>query len=347
MVKIEFMRAVREAKLRSPLQKFELVAQRIEFRNDPLTGRRCRINLNRTGRVRQVGAVSHQISELIERSRKKCYFCPENMEKSTPMFPWDPPRIKVGSACAFPNLFPFGEYHAVVTFSGDHYLPLDKFSPKLIKDSLSASLEYFRHVQKQRQEINYPTINWNYMPPSAASIFHPHLQTLADYKPTIYVQELLKKSMDYYRGNDSNYWADLIEEERKLGDRFIMDTGNVAWLASFSPQGNNEITAIFSRKISNLLQLKARDLSDFSTGLSKVLRGYQTIGVNSFNMAFFSGPNNKDLSKLYLLNAKLISRPRFTEVYVSDTGFMERFHDEPIIESRPEDVARRLKETTV
>lgn len=341
--KIEFRRAVREAKFRSPLAKFELTSQKIEFRKDPLTGRRCRINLERASRVKQAAAVSQEVVDLIERSKKGCFFCSENIEKSTPMFPQDPPRIKVGSATAFPNLFPFGEFHAVVTFSKDHHLPLDHFSPELISGALAASLQYFKMTRKENPEVNHCTINWNYMPPAASSILHPHLQILADFKPTTMVDELLHKSKAYFDKNGSNYWADLVKAEKSLGERYITNIGSVAWLASFAPQGNNETTAVFSG-ISNVYQMGASELSDFSIGLSKILRGYQAMGVGSLNMTFFSGPNDRDLSDYFLLSAKLISRPAYTQTYTSDSGFMERFHYEAVLESRPEDVARRLRE---
>jgi hypothetical protein len=37
------------------------------------------------------------------------------------------------------------------------------------------------------------------------------------------------------------------------------------------------------------------------------------------------------------------SRPRLEEYYTSDCGFMERIQLESVIESQPEDVARRLR----
>ncbi|MEM2978549.1 MAG: hypothetical protein QXM46_04600, partial [Candidatus Hadarchaeales archaeon] len=48
-----FRREVREARFLSPVQGFAPVTQRVEFRQDPLTGRWSRINLERAKRVRQ------------------------------------------------------------------------------------------------------------------------------------------------------------------------------------------------------------------------------------------------------------------------------------------------------
>jgi galactose-1-phosphate uridylyltransferase len=110
----------------------------------------------------------------------------------------------------------------------------------------------------------------------------------------------------------------------------------------FAPQGNNEVTAIFSDR-SSLIQLEDRDLSDVARGLSSVLNGYRKIGVESFNMTFFSGPNDRELSEYFLLNAKIMSRPNFRPLYTGDAGFMERFHYEPIVETMPEYVAEEIR----
>ena len=343
MGKVEFEKVVREARLLSPLLGFKTSTQQIEFRRDPLTGRWSRINLERIKRVRQARGEEKEVKEIIERSKRGCYFCPENIEKSTPRFPWEPDRIRVGSAWAFPNLFPFGEFHAVVTISGEHWLPLDKFSPRLIEDSLKASLEYFRKVWGEHPSVKYCSINWNHMPSAAASILHPHLQILADREPTTHVEELMRKSREYFERTRSNYWSGLVETERETGERFILNTGSVAWLTSFAPQGNNEVIAVFKEGISNLLQLGESELSDFSAGLSKILSGYHALGIDSFNLTTFSGPNGVDLSDHYLLNAKLISRPSFGPAYVSDSGFMERFQYETIFETRPENVTQKMR----
>ena len=346
MDKIAFEKVVREAELLSPLLGFKPAVHPIEFRKDPLTNRWCRINIERAKRVKQAKAKgTMDLTKIVEESRTKCFFCPENLEKTTPMFPDYFPvrRMKVGAACLFPNLFPFGEFHAVGVFSGDHYLPPDQFSPKLLEDCFRVCLEYFKFIYSKCPDIKYCMINWNCLPPAAASIIHPHVQILADYKPTPQVNELIKASMEYHNRNESNYWLDLIETERKNGERWIGETGSVAWLTSFAPQGNREVMAIFSDGVSTLIRMSESNLKGFCEGLSKVLKGYHEMGVGSFNMSVFSGPNDRDLSDYYLLNAKLISRPNFEPFYTGDDGFMEKFHHEPIIEARPEDIAEKLR----
>lgn len=341
MKKIEFEKTIQEARLRSPLQDFKLVSQSIEVRKDPLTGRRCRMNIERVKRPRQTPSETAQLKEIVERSRVKCFFCPENIENTTPMLP-EGYRIKKGAACLFPNLFPFGGFHTVGVFSGDHYLELNQFDEKLLVDCFETCLDYFELVHAKHREIKYWHIDWNHMPSGAASIIHPHVQVMADPDPTPCLRELIELSKSYHDRNGGNYWFDLVEAEKVKGERFIGRSGSVNWLASFAPQGNREVMAIFSN-VSTLAKLERRGLEELCDGLSRILKGYYAIGARSFNMATFSGPCDEDLSDFYFLNFRLISRPTPAPFYTSDNGFMEKLHHEPIVETIPERLARELR----
>ncbi len=340
---IKFEKMVQEARLLSPLQGFKQVTQPIEVRRDPLTGGRCRINLERTKRPKQA-AEATEIEKIVEASRSKCFFCPENLEKMTPMFPEDFPekRIKVGTACLFPNLFPFGGFHAIGVFSEAHHLHLNQFSPKLLRDCFEGCLKYFEQVHERHPEIKYWHINWNHMPPAGASIIHPHVQLTADPEPTSQLQELIGRSKSYFDRERSNYWSDLVDTEKKEGKRFIGKTGPVTWLTSFAPGGNNEVIAVFAGA-SAIISLKKRGFGDFCDGLSQILKGYHALGVQSFNMTTFSGPCDEDLSEYYSLNAKLVSRPSPKHLYTSDDGFMEKLQHETVVETMPENVAEKLR----
>lgn len=122
--------------------------------------------MRRTERTRQAARRSDSTTRVIEASRKGCVFCPENLESMTPRFPSQlirEGRIRAGSAVLFPNLYPFGEHHAIAVFSGEHDLSLDGFSAEIIHDCISACVEYLRHVQSIDQDVKYGSINWNYM----------------------------------------------------------------------------------------------------------------------------------------------------------------------------------------
>jgi len=309
---------------------------------DPLTKRTCRINVNRAKRPIQ-SSICPELGDIVTKSKAKCFFCPENIERTTPMFAEGmPDRIKVGKACVFPNLFPFGGFHAVGVFSGDHFLEPAKFTPNLIEDCLKACLQYFGLVKDRHPEIKYWNINWNYMPPGAASIIHPHVQILADPAPSFYLGEILEKSMAYHNHNGRNYWADLVKTEKENGERYIGQRGRTHWIAGFAPRGNKEVIGVVEDK-SSLVGFEKAGLHEFCAGLSMVLAGYHELCVQSFTMSVFSGPAGEKNSNFYWLNARIISRPNVVPFYTNDAGFMERLHAEPVADTVPEDLAVELR----
>ncbi|MEM2925547.1 MAG: hypothetical protein QXJ68_07665 [Methanocellales archaeon] len=332
---------VREARFKSHLKGFELDTQQIEYRKDPLLNRWCRINILRAQR-RKESIARLDISELIEDSARGCYFCPERIQTQTPMFTEEiapEGRIKVGESIVFPNLTPFAQYHAVATVTQKHYLKLEEFTEKQIQDTITASLEYIKRVNKFDEKAKFPTLNWNYLPPSGASIVHPHVQITVDPQPTCFLDSLLKASNRYYRKHKESFWHLLLTREQEIGERFIANIGGTAWLASFVPLGNNEVCIIF-KEIASLFELTPDLIQDFAIGLKKVLQAYSNFGLESFNLSFYSAPGE---SKAYSLNARIISRPKLNYYYTNDAGFMERLHSEVVVESSPEAIAKEMR----
>ncbi len=114
----------------------------------------------------------------------------------------------------------------------------------------------------------------------------------------------------------------------------------MTWLASYAPQGNNEVLAVF-HELSSIAEIDERSLEELSTGVSRVLKAYRELGVESLNMSLVSGPLDSHL-EYYSLNLRMNSRPKLEEYYTSDCGFMEKIQLESVVESWPEEVAKRL-----
>ena len=323
----------------------KLVRGQIEYRFDPLTNEQARLNPARARRVKQSGARVSQLDEIAQKSREICSFCPERIEKETPCFSKDicpGGRIKVGESLIFPNLHPFGEYHAVATMSKEHFLNPGEFSPQMIRDNLRATKNYILSVHTREEEVKYPVYMWNYMPPSGGSIIHPHAQILVEREPTPQVSRLLQKSLEYHAGNGENYWKNLIEREKRLGERFLAADDYLSVITSFAPRGFNEVSFIFNR-VSSLAEIDDRQIESFSTYLSKALKAYSEIGVGSFNLVTFSGSIGGNEAYFYWMSAKLISRPYPQGIYTGDTGSLERLQDVWIIDTLPEALARKMK----
>ena len=339
---VKFEKNIQEALILSPSTGFNSQSQSIERRKDTLLDRWCRINIERSNRPKDRAGDSSVI-QLFESSRKNCPFCPDRINTSTPMFPKNlvsEGRLRIGEAVAFPNLFAFAQYHAVVVLTKEHFLPLDKFDPAIIKNGLEAAQNYLEAVKTNNPRIRFCSINWNNLPTAAASMLHPHFQVIADEAATRYISETIEASRVFHQKNNVCYWDDLVEAEKENEERFITELGGSTWLTSFCGLGNNDVMGVF--EASNILELSDSALEEISKGLSIMLRGYHAIGVQGFNMSLFSGPiDNKE--QHFRVHSRMISRPDIRQIYTSDAGFLERLHDEVVVETRPEDIASKMR----
>lgn len=339
---VKFESQIQEAKILNPITGFTPQTQAVERRKDPLLNRWCRINVERANRPKSKSGES-SVPQLVESSAKTCPFCPERILTSTPKFPGgllSDGRLRVGEAVVVPNLFAFAANHAVVVLTKEHFLPLDAFNPELILNGLKASIKYLAVVRESNPQVKFCSINWNNLPTAAASMLHPHLQVIADEVPTLYLSESLVASGDYVKKHHKIYWLDLVEAERRLGERYIGDFGESRWLTSYCGLGNNEVQGIL--EASNFLELSEDQLRDYSTGLSTMLKGYHINGIQAFNLSLYSGPLDAE-TRGFRVHSRMISRPDVKSVYTADTGFMERLHDEIVVETMPEEVASRMR----
>ncbi|RMF90771.1 MAG: hypothetical protein D6733_02995 [Methanobacteriota archaeon] len=266
------------------------------------------------------------------------------MDEKTPRFSPDlipEGFIARGETRLFPNLFPFARYHAVATLTRSHFLRTGEFKARQIEDAFSAGVDFLERVHNRDTGARFPAIGWNHLSPSGASIVHPHLQIIMDSRPTYLTGLVLEGCRRYIEERGSSYWADLVREERMLGERYIGSLGRITFLAAYAPFGNGEVLAVFDGR-SSLSELDRGDLSQLSRGVVRILRGYAAMGVESFNLSTFSGPM-EGAAEGFSLHIRIIARPLPAPYHTSDTGFMETLHLEKIVEMLPEDVASAMK----
>ncbi len=325
--------------LKNPLTDFVLESQTIEYRQDPLRGTWSRINISRAKRVHQANSDNEQQEK--QNVCEKCFFCKGNIDAKTPEFPEKlkiGKRLKQGGAAIFPNLYPFAKYHAVCTLSENHSAGLNEITGKNVEDALTASIKYIKAVHSSDKSAKFASINMNFMPPAAASIIHPHIQIICDSKPSSYEESSLEKSGKYFRKTGKNYYEDLAKAGKS---RIIKSKKNSVWLAAFAPSLANEVNGIFLKRAS-FFELSPEDVKSMARDISEIFCALWKLGARSANMSIFSAPlSGKSVG--FTLHARIGTRPEMQSNYSSDKGFMEVFHEEPVISTIPEDVAANMR----
>ena len=335
---ISFERIKNKTCFRDPQRDFKLSEIPLEIRVDPLTGQ--------TGRVFDLNyKVSSRpdLLELVQRSKEQfCPFCPENLEKSTPLFPEElipGGKIQRGDSIFIPNLLPLDKYPGLAIFSPQHHIPMEAFTPEIMMPPFSASLEFIRRVFDWESTVKYSSINWNYMPPSGSSIIHPHLQVNCGELPTNRLRMQLEGCRRYFEETGGDFWQDFMEAEREQKERHIGEIGSTFWSMSYVPQSFlPDVFCIFTRHHS-LTRLETDDLASFVKGLAHTIQYFDSQELYSFNVTIFSvreGPS-------YRVNATICPRLLTRAIGNSDKSYMQVLHHEPFSVQPPEAVCQRVR----
>ncbi|MBA4536349.1 hypothetical protein H1Z61_04130 [Bacillus aquiflavi] len=313
------------------------IKRKTEVRIDPLTGESSRLVFDpgTTFTPPDYTEVAQQTEGV------NCPFCPENILKMTPVFPKEiseSGRIFAGEAILFPNLFPYSKHNGVVTFSGNHYVKLDEFTPLMIKDAFIACQTYIKRVMLHDSRAKYASINWNYLPYSGGSIIHPHMHVIVSESPTNYQSKIQTEVEIFEARYGANYFTSLYETEKKLGERWIGEHGNVAWIHAFAPKSHNDFIAIFPKAMS-IHDVSENDWLDFSESIQSIFAVLKEQGFSSFNMTLILPDESSGTS----LHVRLI--PRFTigMLETSDMNFFQVLHQEPLTYKIPEKIAEKAR----
>ncbi|MBN1176662.1 MAG: hypothetical protein JXA51_03170 [Dehalococcoidales bacterium] len=339
---IEFRRETLPSKMlrRDDSGEFAETFVPLEFRFDPLTGGTCRVVQYSLDRI-----IRLDMEALEKRSRElPCPFCMPYVEQITPRFPADlvpEGTIRRGKAVVFPNASPWDVYGVVVVISDEHFIPPDGFDLETVFNAMMAAQDYIKAVQRADPAAKYHFVAWNYLPPSGGSLVHPHLQGNAGYYPTNHQKLLLEASEKYTQEKGTNYWSDLLEQEKRTGERYVGKIGGTEWLTGFVPRGRlSDIICMFPGKTS-VAELTEKDIQDFSTGMLKVFKYLDELNLPSFNMATFSGLDDNN----FRAHARITPRGSllYSPIETSDQFYYEILHDENICILPPEVACERLK----
>ncbi len=311
-----------------------------EIRKDPLTGKTSRIC-----HFRELRWDKPDIDALVAGTESWCPFCPDKVLKVTPRFPPEiipEGRMELDDKILFPNIAPYDMLGAVATLGSRHYIPMTDIEPERIAAGFRLALKYFRHLDAMNHpESVYHLVSWNYMPASGSSIIHPHLQVFPSAFAPNRLREELESAKHYWKTNQTNYWDDLVRTEKEGGDRYLGEIGRTAWLSVFAPLGAAGDAMAVVDGVRSTLELSDADLQDLATGLTRLMKAYDRIGIYNFNMSFFAGSSQDAHARFHMIfSPRIYFNPA---IGTPDVAALGRLFGESVCMAFPEDINRMLK----
>ena len=132
-----------------------------------------------------------------------------------------------------------------------------------------------------------------------------------------------------------------VEEERRIGSRYLGATGRVHWLIPYAPFGLNEAQAVVSHA-SSLSSLSDEDFRGLTEGLVKVLKYYYDVGIRSYTLAIYSGPFSENLA-YFDVGLRVVSRYGYKPKFVSDVWALQYLLGGQEICEAPEETCIKLR----
>jgi galactose-1-phosphate uridylyltransferase len=333
---MDFVKVLKTSRFLDPSQGFAEAKKYSEVRYDPLTGHSTRIL---DFPIREVQKTD--LHELIETSRQFCPFCPGIVEQVTPKFHPDlasKERYAHGEALCVPNAFPYDENGAVTVMSHQHYLSLNEFTPRIMIDAFMCCFDYLEDINSMQPDMVYQSVNWNYMPLAGGSLIHPHLQIAASSSPTNYYTSLLSCLARYREERGSDFWADLLREEKARGERLIAESGTMTWLVAFAPLGIFDVLGVMPGIVSPS-DIREKVFEDLVDGILNVMRFIDSMNMQSLNLSLYFYPEDD----VFIPHVRICPRVSIPPFGTSQINYMWMLHNETLTILKPEDICTGIR----
>jgi len=244
-------------------------------------------------------------------------------------------RVRGSHSTTASNVAKYEGFHGLIIF--DDHDPLS-FTPAKVDDYVSVALEWISRAQKADPEAQYPFLMWNCLWRAGASVVHGHAQvtvTRGAHYPR--VERLRRAALEYESTYGSDYFSDLYRVHESLGLKIPPPPGSSPHVRGFV-----NLAPIKEKEVVLLGPDLRRPLRAFLADV--LLRYVQTLGVSSFNVAFYlppAAPTGEDWSSFPVM-IQVVDRGEPAN-RTSDVGTME-LYAAPVVSSDPFRVARLLRE---
>jgi UDPglucose--hexose-1-phosphate uridylyltransferase len=324
-----------------------------ELRKDPIAGRWVIISTERARRPSDFAAGAAATGA--------CAFCPGG-EASTPdellaVRPYGGDANGPGwSVRVVPNKFPAlrvegelepsgeGLYdrttgvgaHEVIIETPSHDAAMWELAPRAVADVLGAYRARIADLALDPR-LAYAMVFKNHGEGAGASLGHPHSQLIATPIVPIMVEEELAGAVQHFRMKKRCIWCDIVHQERRGGERLILEAGPFVALAPFAPRLPFETWILPTDHRSSFEETTGPELEVLAGLLQEVLRRMaRVLQTPPYNYMLHSAPFRSPSRERFHWHIEII--PKLTRVagFEWGTGFF-------INATPPEEAARYLR----
>lgn len=243
---------------------------------------------------------------------------------------------QAGAIDTFPRERGLG-IHEVVIEHPEHVTQSTALSSEQWKHILFAWRERVRSLQQQ-PGIEQVIVFKNNGAGAGASMEHVHSQILATPFLSRLTRDRLIAAEKHQREHGSNLWLDILNRERQIGSRLVLDGNEFAVFCPFASRFPGEMCLLPSTHQPDFSAVPDNQLPALAATLHESLQRLQSLFFEApFNLVVQTAPVNDPRRALFQWHIEII--PRTTSF-----GGLELGHDLWINTTSPESAAARMRE---
>lgn len=340
------------------LDYFAGVSGLSEFRCDPISGRQVIIAPLRSGRpaaFAKAGGGDGRGSKPVY--VENCPFCAGNEQMTPPelfalgrngtapdtagwrvrVVPNKYPAVELRMVEQISENIPGYGAHEVLVEIPEHNRHPGSFPPRQME------LVVETYYRRGRMLADYPDLRYlqifrNYRREAGASIEHPHSQLLALPFVPVVVRRELERSQSAYLAEGACPFCQLLEEERRLAQRIIVQSDTYSAFIPFAARSPFETWILPRRHAASFLETSASERADLAEILEELLRLMEhALGDPPYNYYLHSAPLRSAPLPYFHWHIELLPKVSIVAGFEMGSGVFINI-------TKPEEAARFIQE---
>jgi UDPglucose--hexose-1-phosphate uridylyltransferase len=319
-----------------------------------------------TERARRPEEMGSGVASPSEEERKQCPFCPghENMTPpeiasyrsygTRPNSPgWWVRIIPNKYAALLPegnlersraeDFFLYMEgvgEHEVLIEAPDHDKTIATLPQKQVEEIFLAYRERYKNLS-QDPRFEMVIVFKNHGVAAGTSLRHPHSQLIATPITPMHIRHRIDEAMRFFDDNGSCVYCVMLEKEKKIGERMVLETDNYAVFEPFASRSPFETWILPKKHNSTFDNITPEGCKELAYAMRQTLaKIYKSLNNPDYNYMVFSSPCHERDLEYYHWHIKIF--PRVAAVAGFELG--SGIYINTVI---PESAAKFLRETRV
>ena len=312
-----------------------------ELRQNPATKKWVIIAKERAKRPHEYLSKKKNLLNEKQPYSEKCPFCPGNEDKlpEEGIILEKKKNGKQWSVRVVPNKFPaltaYGNVerneienlflsmegvgcHEVIIETPIHNTTIGLFPKEDVEDTISAYRDRYLSFSKDKR-FKIVIIFKNHGEGAGTSLDHPHSQLIATPIVPQYTRHRIHEAVDYYDDWGKCVYCSIIEAEKKLKERIVLETEHFIAFVPFAAALPFEITVIPKRHAATFGEINDKEITDLAGILHNVLgKLYRKLNNPDYNYVIHTAPFNDKGEDYYHWHIEIF--PRLTKVAGFEMG---------------------------